>query len=204
MFAKDRKIFQGVTQRTLGVVIVLGLLAWLMVGCSIAGVESDPAQTITAEDLIVPESILPEGWEYASKPRPLGPSTVGFGDENDLKIVFWSNDPDKPERLASLYILHLKDDKEAKYWYRREVGVYFGQDLFRDLPLFPSQFTSNLRVGCIDSARPNHIQCVLLGQYDEFVVLLNAVIPEGYTTPEEFDAFARRIDRFIGERLAQR
>ena len=204
MSARGKRAFHGVTQRTLGVAIVLGLLAWLMVSCRIAGVESEPAQAITAEDLIIPESILPEGWEYATKPRPLGPS-AGFGDENDRKIAFrLSDDPDKPESLAGQYIFRLKDDKEAKYWYRWEVGVYFGQDLVRDLPLFPSQFTSNLRVGCKDIARSNHIQCVLLGQYDEFVVLLNAVIPEGYTTPEEFDAFARRIDRFIGERLAQR
>ena len=204
MFAKGKMIIHSILQRPLYVAGVLGLIMWLVVGCTNTTIEPDPKKAIRAEDLIVPESILPAGWEYASKPRPMGPS-AGFGDENDREIPFrLSDDPNKPESLAYQYVLHFENNEKAHEWYSVDVFDLFLQDRFGNIP-FPSEFTSNLRVKCQDEdARPNHIHCALLGQYDEFVVVLNAVIPKDHITPTEFEEFARRIDRFIGERLVQR
>jgi len=202
MLRESEFAIHSVSQHPLLIALVLTLLIWLIVGCTTVPVESESANAVTAEDLIIPESILPDGWEYGAKPRPMGPS-AGFGDADDREIPFQlSDDPDKPESLAYQYVLRLEDAKWAYEWYDRDVTSYFGYGLFGDTP-FPSQYTSNLRVKCEDKGvRPKHIQCALLGQYNEFVIVLNAVIPEDRITPFEFEKFARRIDRFIGERLA--
>ncbi|MFZ1755566.1 MAG: hypothetical protein WBO46_16635 [Caldilineaceae bacterium] len=202
MLTKAKFTILSVFQHPLWTVFVLTLLIWLLVGCTTVPAESESANAVTAEDLIIPESILPDGWEYAAKPRPMGPS-AGFGDADDREIPFQlSDDPDKPEGLAYQYVLRLRDAEQAYEWYDTEATLHFGNRIFGDTP-FPSHYTSNLRIKCEDKGvRPKHIQCAFLGQYNEFVIVLNAVIPEDRITPFEFEEFARRIDRFIGERLA--
>src|SRR5690349_14955190 len=53
--------------------------------------------SVAAENLFIPENELPKGWVYTNQPKPMGPHTIGFGDEEDDRYVPFHLATDKEE-----------------------------------------------------------------------------------------------------------
>lgn len=196
-----------VRTRNFGLFLLVVSTVLLLNGC-IAG---SPASTrqFTTEDLLLTEADVPANWHLA-RIAPLGPS-IGFGDEEDDREAMFTQPNDEQQLVfASHIVLHFDTQQQAARWYAGEESVRFDNNrvsverpwwIPQDLS-YQSSFAEHFHVACmVGNMVDSHQVCSMLGQYEEYVVILHSRIEPNWIDVAGFNSLVGRVDEIMMERL---
>jgi hypothetical protein len=190
---------------------LLLIVLFLLSGCSDFGVSVGDYPT---EQLLLNAEAFPPGWDVTEPPQPLGPSNVGYGDEEDDRSLGFTFDLGDEPAHAYQEIMQFRTVGKAERWYERaRIGSF--NAVFKD-PLGLSEdgnvqlrydgvlagHDNNLYgLGCtvLRGTRPR--RCAFSARYDQFIVEFNSVIDPEAMTIEQFNAIVAEIDRIMVDNL---
>ncbi len=173
----------------------------------LAACQPDTGPSPAARDLLLPIEALPEHWELAVTPRPMGPN-IGFGDEDDSYASFKLKD-DK-FIISDHFLLHYPNARRAEAGYQKEYGSEFNDSSIAvnqpwETPpelSYTSPYAEQFRVACTinNVAGPKQV-CKVMGQYGRYVSIYYSIIREDTMTLEEFNSVVQTIDENLAQAL---
>lgn len=184
------------------------LLTCFLVGCS-TSVGDYPT-----EQLLLPIEAFPSGWEYGSEPRPLGPHTIGIGDEEDDRERYYEKHLGDETYGATHRVFQFQRPDLARAWYDTDASGFgdFADGFFDDaigenLPgteqlTYRGQYADKYLIVCDTPQRKSQIpRCIFLALYDRFVVSFNSAIAEDVMLIDDFNDMIVAIDHIMAKNV---
>ncbi len=170
-------------------------------------------QTNTEPDLATSALLLsiepfPPSWEVVSgSPRPMGPATIGFGDEDDSYISFKLKS--SKYIIADHFVLHYPSESKAENGYATEFSSGFNDNRSTiDMPWqtppelsYASTYADQFHVACtINNVAGQNQVCKVIARYGKYVTIFQVMNFDAISL-DEFNDVVKYLDEMMIQKL---